>query len=179
VFIRNFEGDADVQSIDPQGWAIEFSPDGKQTAWVTGGNNFVIHDVATNERRSVFRGGRSPYRYIEHNFTWSPDSRRICFRGHRADEVIDVGIVNTTGDDPNLRVLCDAGDVGSDFSWFADGKRLMFPRHPAGAARTQIFEIDPDGKQPSIRYPKQPADRNNICVSWSRDGKTFVYMSMK
>jgi hypothetical protein len=179
VFIRNFEGDADVQSIDRQGWAIEFSPDGKQTAWVVGGNNFVIHDIATNEKRLVFAAGQSPYRYIEHNFTWSPDSRRICFRGHRTNEAVDVGMVNTTGGDPNLRVLCDAGDVGSDFSWFAEGKRLMFPRHPAGAVRTQIFEIDPDGEKPAVRYPKQPPDRNNICVSWSRDGKTFVYMSIR
>ncbi len=87
--------------------------------------------------------------------------------------------MNTTGGDPNLRVLCDAKDVSSDFSWLPDGKRLMFARHPADASRTQIFEIDPDGDKPSTRYPKQPQDRNNICVSWSRDGKTFVYLSMK
>ena len=179
VFIRNFEGDAEEQSIDPRGWAIEFSPDGKQTAYVTGNNNFVIHDIATNEKRLVFADGQSPYNYIEHNFTWSPDSRRICFRGHRPNAVVDVGIVNTTGGDPSLRVLCDAGDVGSDFSWFPDGKRVMFARHPAGSTRTQIFEIDPDGEKPSVRYPKQPPDRHNICVSWSRDGKTFVYLSVR
>jgi Tol biopolymer transport system component/Ca2+-binding EF-hand superfamily protein len=179
VFIRNFEGDADEQSIDPRGWAIEFSPDGKQTAYVKGNNNFVIHDIATNEKRAVFADGQSPYNYIEHNFTWSPDSRRICFKGHRPNEVVDVGIVNTTGGDPNLQVLCDARDVSSDFSWLPDGKRVMFARHPAGAMRTQIFEIDPDGQKPSVRYPKQPQDRHNICVSWSRDGKTFVYLSIR
>lgn len=179
VFIRNFEGEADEVSIDPRGWAIEFSPDGKQTAYVKGNNNFVIHNIATNETRPVFADGQSPYNYIEHNFTWSPDSKRICFKGHRPNGVVDVGIVNTTGGDPNLRVLCDAKDVSSDFSWLPDGKRLMFARHPAGATRTQIFEIDPDGDKPSVRYPKQPQDRNNICVSWSRDGKTFVYLSMK
>ncbi|MBI3865175.1 MAG: PD40 domain-containing protein [Planctomycetia bacterium] len=179
VFIRNFEGNADEQSIDPLGWAIEFSPDGKQTAYVKGGNNFVIHDLATNEKRPVFPDGQSPYSYIEHNFTWSPDSRRICFKGHRPNEGVDVGIVNTSGGDPKLRVLCDARDVSSDFSWLPDGKRLMFARHPEGAARTQIFEIDSDGEKPSVRYPKQPPGRNNICVSWSRDGKTFVYLSMK
>ena len=55
----------------------------------------------------------------------------------------------------------------------------MFPRNLAGTARTQIFEIDPNGDKPSVRYPTQPKDRNNICVCWSRDGKTFVYMTMK
>ncbi|MBC7817184.1 MAG: PD40 domain-containing protein, partial [Planctomycetaceae bacterium] len=179
VFLRNFEGDAEAELIDRQGWAIEFSPDGKQTAYVKGANNFVIHDIATSERRQVFPDGQSPYQYIEHNFTWSPDSKRICFKGHRANGVLDVGIVNVTGGDPNLRVLCDAKDVSSDFSWLPDGKRVMFARHPAGSTRTQIFEIDPDGDKPSVRYPKQPEDRNNVCVCWSRDGKTFVYLSMK
>jgi len=179
VFVRNFEGNAEEQLIDPQGWAIEFSPDGKQMAYVKGNNNFVIHDIATNEKRSVFGDGQSPYNYIEHNFTWSPDSGRICFRGHRANERVDVGIVNASAGDPNLRVLCDARDVSSDFSWLPDGKRVMFARHPAGSARTQIFEIEPDAEQPSVRYAKQPPNRNNICVSWSRDGKTFVYLSIR
>jgi Tol biopolymer transport system component len=178
VFIRNFEGDPEEQLIDAEGWAIEFSPDGKQIAYVKGNNNFVIHDIATNEKRLVFPEGGSPYSYIEHNFTWSPDSRRICFKGHRSENDIDVGVVNTAGD-PDLRVLCGAKDVSSDFAWLPDGKRLMFGRRPRGAMRTQIFEIDSEGKSPSVRYPKQPDDRDNICVSWSRDGKTFVYLSIK
>ncbi|MDB5384651.1 MAG: translocation protein TolB [Planctomycetaceae bacterium] len=179
VFIRNFEGDANDESIDPHGWAIEFSPDGKQTAYVTGGDNFVIHDIATNARRPVFAEGQSPYNYIEHNFTWSPDSKRICFKGHRLNGAVDVGIVHVTGGDPKLRVLCDATDVNSDFSWLSDGKRLMFARRLAGASRNQIFEMDAEGGKPSVRYPKQPEDRNNIGVSWSRDGKTVVYLSIK
>ena len=179
VFVRNFEGDADEKLIDPRGWAIEFSPDGKQTAYVTGSNNFVIHDVDTDDKRPVFPVGQSPYRYIEHNFAWSPDSKQICFKGHRANGAVDVGIVNATDGDPNLRVLCDGKDVSSDFSWLPGGRRLMFARRPEGSPRTQIFEIDPDGMKPSFRYPKQPLDRNNICVCWSRDGKTFVYLSMK
>ena len=188
VFIRDFELDSDEESLDPQGWAIEFSPDGRKTAYVVNATNFVIRDVATNEKRSVFAEGKSPYRYIEHNFAWSPDSQRICFKGHRADGGMEVGILNTTGGNPNLRlpleanvrVLCDAKDVASDFSWLAD-QRLMFPRTPAGTTRSQIHVIDPDGEigKPSVRYAKQPANRNNVGVSWSRDGKTFVYISTR
>lgn len=180
VFIRDFEGDDEEQSIDRSGWAIEFSPDGLKTAYIKTGSNFVIHNIATNEKHLVFPDGKSPYNYIEHNFTWSPDSKRLCFKGHRPSGVADVGIVNATGGDPKLRVLCDAKDVSSDFSWLPDGKRLMFGRTPAGETRTQIFEIDPDGDKPvAVRFPKQPKDRNNICVCWSRDGKTFVYLSTK
>ncbi len=180
VFVRDFELDSEEESIDPQGWAIDFSPDGRQAAYVLNGNNFVIRDLAKNEKRTLFTDNKLSFRYIEHNFAWSPDSQRICFKGHRADGGIDVGIVSTTGGDPNLRVLCDAKDVSTDFSWLAD-KRLMFPRTLAGATKSQIHEIDPDGEngKPSVRYAKQPADRNNVGVSWSRDGKTFVYISTR
>jgi len=180
VFVRDFELDSEEESIDPQGWAIEFSPDGKQFAYVINGINFVIRDVASNEKRSLFGEGKTPYRYIEHNFAWSPDSQRICFKGRRADGGREIGIVHTTGNDPKLRVLCDAKDVATDIAWLAD-KRLMFPRTPAGASNSQIPMIDPDGEngKPSERYAKQPANRNNVGVSWSRDGKTFVYISTR
>lgn len=180
VFVRDFELDSEEESIDPQGWAIEFSPDGRKFAYLFNYTNFVIRDVATNEKRSLFGEGKSPFRYIEHNFAWSPDSQRICFKGHRADGGLDVGIVHTTGDDPKLRVLCDAKDVASDIAWLAD-KRLMFPRTPAGTTKSQIHVIDPDGEKEktSERYAKQPANRNNVGVSWSRDGKTFVYLSTR
>ena len=182
VFVRDFELDSEEESIDAQGWAIDFSPDGRKAAYVLNGNNFVIRDLAKNEKRSLFTDNKTPFRYIEHNFAWSPDSQRICFKGHRAGGGLEVGIVSTTGGDPKLRVLCDAKDVASDISWLAD-QRLMFPRTPAGATRSQIHVIDPDGEnaneKPSVRYAKQPANRNNVGVSWSRDGNTFVYLRTK
>ena len=57
----------------------------------------------------------------------------------------------------------------------------MFPRTPAGTTRSQIHVIDPDGEngKTSVRYAKQPANRNNVGVTWSRDGKTFVYLSTR
>lgn len=177
VFVRDFELDSEEESIDPLGWAIEFSPDGQKTAHLVN-NNFVIRDLAKNVKHNVFTENTVPFSRIDHNFTWSPDSQRICFKGYRADGGMEVGIVNTTGGDPMLRVLCDAKDVASDFSWLTE-QRLMFPRTLAGTAKSQIHVIDPDGEigTPSLRYAKQPANRNNVGVSWSRDGKTFVYLS--
>lgn len=180
VFVRDFELDSEEESIDRQGWAIDFSPDGRKFAYLINGNNFVIRDVSTDEKQLLFATDKIPFQYIEHNFAWSPDSKRICFKGHRAGGGLDVGIVNTIGGDPKLRVLCDGKDVSTDFSWLAD-KRLMFPRTLAGTTKAQIHEIDPDSEKEttSVRYAKQPADRNNIGVTWSRDGKVFVYLSTK
>ena len=178
VFIRDFEGDGEAESIDPQGWAIHFSTDGKQVAYVKGGN-LVIHDLATEEKRFVFPEGKSPYNYIEHNFTWSPDSQRISFKGHQTNGAVDLAIVSVTGGEPKLRVRCDGKQVQSDFSWTAEGNRLMFPHLPQAGQLTQLYEIDPDGDKPFTRYPTQPEDRSNGGLSWSRDGKTLVYMSTK
>ncbi len=178
VFIRDFQGDAEEESIDRLGWAIHFSPDGKQAAYVKR-SNFVIYNLATEEQRLVFPDNQSPYNSLEHNFTWSPDSRRICFKGHRANGAIDVAIVTVTGGDPNLRVHGDAKDVASDFAWHPDGKRILSPRTPPTGQRTQIFEFDPDGNKPAERFPEQPKNRNNIGVSCTRDAKTFVFMNMK
>jgi len=50
-----------------------------------------------------------------------------------------------------------------------------------GLATGCLHVIDPNGEngKPSERYAKQPANRNNVGVSWSRDGKTFVYLSTR
>ena len=177
VFIRDFEGQpAREESIDPQGWAIQFSPDGLKTAYVKQGGNLVVHTVKTGEKRLVFPERQSPYRYIEHNFTWSPDSDRLVFKGHRANGIIDVGIVSASGNDPMLKIRCDGKNVQSDFAWLSDGKRLMFPYVPTGGQFVQAYSLDPDGNDLPVRYPRQPEDKQTGGLCWSRDGKTFVFM---
>ena len=176
VFIRDFEGTPPREElIDQQGWAIQFSPDGLKTAYVKQ-NNLVVHNLKTGKKRFVFPERQSPYSYIEHNFTWSPDSNRICFKGHRPNGEVDVGIVSATGDDPKLRVRCDGRRVQSDFAWHVDGKRLMFPYSPAGGEFVQTHWLDPDGDDLPVRYPRQLEGRQTSGLCWSRDGKTFVYM---
>jgi Ca2+-binding EF-hand superfamily protein len=129
VFIRNFEGmPVREESIDPQGWAIQFSPDGLKTAYVKGGN-LVVHTLKTGEKKFVFPEGQSPYNYIEHNFTWSPDSGRLCFKGHRGNGVIDIGIVAASGK-PNLRIRCDGRNVRQYAGWNAP--LLQESGQPAG-----------------------------------------------
>ena len=176
VFIRDFEGSPVREvSIDPQGWAIQFSPDGLKTAYVNRGN-LVVHTVKTGEKRFIFPERQSPYTYIEHNFTWSPESDRIVFKGHRMNGTIDIGIVSTGGDDPKLRIRCDGQNVQSDFAWLSDGKRLMFPYLPTGGEFVQTYELDPDGDNAPVRYPRQPRNKHTGGLCWSRDGKMFVFM---
>ena len=180
VFIRDFEANAnDEESIDPQGWAIHFAPDGQHAAYVKGGSNLIVYGLKTGKQRPVFPEGNTPYNYIEHNFCWSPDSQRIVFKGHRNDGTVEVGIASVMGEDPKLKVRCAGNDVQSDFSWLPDGSQVMFPRLPGPGQKTQIYLLDPDGDQPAVRYPHQPKNRSNGGLCWSRDGKMFVYMSAR
>jgi len=178
VFIRDVDADPDdEESIDRRGWAIHFSTDGKSVAFIENGN-IVVMDLDTRNKKYLFPKGKSSYSHIEHNFCWSPDSKRICFKGHRENGAVEVGIVETTGDEPKLRVRCDGREVQSDFAWLADRDRIMFPRIVAGQ-KTQLYEIDPDGQAEATRYPRQSRTRNNGGMCWSRDGKTLVFMSTR
>ncbi len=178
VFIRSFEeGSDDEELIDPSGWAIQFSADGLQVAYVKR-NDLIIRNVATGEQRAVFAAGNNPYRYIEHNIEWSPDSSKIVFRGHRTNGEIDVATISTAANGPDLTVCCNGADVAPDFTWQPDGRKFLFPRQIAGQL-SQIYEVTAEKNQEPVRYAFQPEDRSNSGLDWSRDGKVFSFMSDK
>lgn len=181
VFIRSFEeGNDDDELIDPEGWAIQFSSDGLHVAYVKRNgvrrNDLVIRNVSTGEQRAVFAAGDNPYRYIEHNIEWSPDSSKIVFRGHRRTGGIDIATISTAANGPNLTVCCNGADVAPDFTWQPDGRKILFPRQIAGQL-SQIYEVPAEKDQQPVRYTSQPEDRSNSGLDWSRDGKVFSFMS--
>ena len=178
VFIRSFEDGSDEEKlIDPSGWAIQFSADGLHVAYVRR-NDLIIRNVATGEQRAVFAAGNNPYRYIEHNIEWSPDSSKIVFRGHRTNGEIDIATISTAANGPDLTVCCNGADVAPDFTWQPDGRKFLFPRQIAGQL-SQIYEVTAEKNQQPIRYAFQPEDRSNSGLDWSRDGKVFSFMSDK
>jgi TolB protein len=178
VFIRSFEEDSNEEElIDRAGWAIQFSADGLHVAYVKR-NDLIIQNVATGEKRAVFAAGNNPYRYIEHNIEWSPDSSKIVFRGHRTNGDIDVATISTAANGPDLKVCCSGADVAPDFTWQPDGQKFLFPRQIAGQL-SQIYEVTAEKNQQPVRYALQPEDRSNSGLDWSRDGKVFSFMSDK
>lgn len=177
VFIREVDGNVE-ELIDRDGWGILWSPDGEKLAYTRDGN-IVVFNRVTGRRHEVFPAGEAPYAYIFWNCAWSPDSRRICFKGQRHDKSIDIAIVSATGDGPELRVRCEGQDYNEDIAWHPNGRRITIPRGSAAGQTGQIFEFDPDGDAPPALLAGQPADRNNAGMCWSRDGKTFYFVSYK
>ena len=130
----------------------------------------MVHDIASSEKHFVFPQGKSPYQYIEHNFDWSPDANRLCFKRHRSKGAVDVGIVSAIGEQTELKVLLDGKEAQSDFAWHPDGKRIMFPRVAPGSPRSPIYEVYAGEDGPPKLFSPQPNDRNVIGISFSRDG---------
>jgi Tol biopolymer transport system component len=172
VFILSVDGTRE-RLIDGSGWAPQWSPDGTRLAYVRGGN-LVIYDLAAEEGRELFAEGVSPYRNISHNCKWSPDSERICFLGYRTNGTPEFAIVTVTGDDPQLNARCAADEYNPDIAWHPEGDLVLIPRRGRPG---QIYAFDPDGTDPPTRYPKQPGDRSNGGMCFSRDGRLLIFMS--
>ncbi|HLJ11322.1 MAG TPA: M56 family metallopeptidase [Planctomycetaceae bacterium] len=182
VFIREVDGSAE-RLIDRNGWGIQWAPDGFKLAYERGGN-LIVYDLRSNEGREVFPQGTTPYQYIYWNCKWSPDSKRVCFKGRRFDKTVDIAIVSTIDAGPNLRVVCDGQDYNEDIGWHPNGSRVTIPRKvmPDRLGQIhhgQIYEFDPDRDAPPKLLAGQPADRNNGGMCFSPDGKTFIFMSYK
>ena len=178
VFIRNFEGNTDSEElIDIGGFGIQFSPDGLNLAYLKHAN-IMTYNLKSGLKRPLFPVDKLVYQSLEHNFAWSPDSQRICFRGRNTNGNFDIGIVSFTENGSQLRVRCDGIDAQADFAWHPDGRRVVFPRTWPGRPK-QLYEFDPDTDTPAVRVLSQPKERNNGGMCWSRDGKIFVYMSTR
>lgn len=165
------------QLIDPQGWAITWSPDGEKLVYVKG-NDLIIYDLAAKTQQAVF-GKKTPYRAIAHNPEWSPDSRRICFLGFRPEGKSEFATVSADDSGADLQVCCDADDYNPDIGWSKDGRRLFFPRKAREGQHGQIWGYDLETKTGPVRFEGQPSDRHNSGNDWSPDGKTLYFVSSK
>ena len=175
VFIRSVK-DAEERLIDGEGWGFQWSPDGRRLAYVRDGN-LMIRDLATESNDELFVENDLPYDFIYWNCKWSPDSRRICFKGKRSDGALEIAIVALSDDGPELVVRGSADGIAEDFAWHPLEPMILVPKAHAESGRLQLFAFDPDGTEAPTRWNRQPADRNNGGMSFSRDGRRIVYMS--
>ena len=87
--------------------------------------------------------------------------------------------MSVDGDDPQLQVVCDGSNFNPDIGWHPQTGRIAVPKRRLNSKQKgQIYVINPNDKDPYLDIlPGQPDDRNNGGLSWSRDGKLFVFVS--
>lgn len=176
VHIRSLDG-AVQRHIDPEGWGMQWSPDGSKVAY-TRGNKFVVHDFIAARSRDILPADWD-YTRIYWNPAWSPDSKEICFKARHRQGHTEFAIINVSAEVPTVRRRISADGFLEDIAWHPDGRRILIPRGGAGGVYAQIYEFDPATDEQPKQLAGQPADRHNLGMCWSHDGKSLYYISRK
>jgi Tol biopolymer transport system component len=104
---------------------------------------------------------------------WSPNSRRLVFKGKLPDKH-EIAIINTTGQ-PNLKKYTSTQhEMGNDLAWSPDGQTILFSMHSREHARTLIHRIDLLSDDPPKIVPEANTSLAWESVCFSPDGKWIV-----
>lgn len=129
----------------------QWSPDGKLVAFVRGGTELRVVDVANGSERMVVRGaqlGRVPF-VPERNFVFSPDGSHLAYLDIGDRGFLHAHVVPVTGGVPQ-QVSFLANAFGGTISWSPDGQSLYFDN----AQRTengQLIRVDLVPRAPVFR----------------------------
>lgn len=172
----------ELRLIDPKGWGVDWSPDGKRLvySWKTpAGANLTVVDLADGTRHDIFEGEQTRYRTIDFNFAWSADSQNIVFRGITPDYKQEIALVNVKGASHGLSTREHLPFADGHFSWSADGSQILFAVAPSRRKPRQMMVFDPQKPDVPRRLAKQDPDYDYLDPSFSPDGRKIAVVVKK
>ncbi|HLQ45367.1 MAG TPA: hypothetical protein VK137_11600, partial [Planctomycetaceae bacterium] len=149
----------------------QWSPNGKRIAYYVG-LRYLVLEVATEKTTVLYNA--TEYRQIFWNFTWSPDSQRICFKGLKPDGSEEVVSVSIDPDKPQLKVHHSGKGITGDFAWHPDGQRIAFCMYCPERNVTQVYEFNPNSDDPPQLLKGQDPNLPNTDICWTPDGKQLI-----
>lgn len=159
------------------GWGAQFSPDGRKLVF-TEGTQLRLHDMEQAVAETILDGLEFGYQRIFWNAGWSPDGKRVCFKAVKADGTNHVASVNTTGNEPELKVhYAGKNAVNADFAWHPTEDRVIYAMFCAERGFTQLYEFNPKTDAAPTLVKGQDAGRNNTDACWTPDGKRLIVIS--
>ena len=173
IWIMNTNGTVHKRIDD--GWAAQWSPDGKTIAY-TNDNSIRLYDVLSGEISTVLAKGEHPYQYIYWNMCWSPDSRQLAFKG-KTETHQEIGILSITGPAKVRKRFSTNESMGEDLAWSPDGKRLLFNMYSPAHSRELIFQLDVAADTGPRLVPEINTAMPWTSICFSPDGKWMILAS--
>lgn len=178
----NLDGE-DRQVVTPDGWAAQWSPNGKWISYETRSRvngsysaNLTTIDLKSKKKRLLLEGEHAEkYSQIFWNAAWSPDSRQIAFKGKVKDSQFEVAITSVDGSSKGFRVVTTE-TTQPDMAWHPNGKSLLLAMTSKAHGGNRLFVFDLETSELSL-LESQPMDRFNFHGAWSPDGQRLVFSS--
>ena len=113
--------DDNIDRTEPQ-----FSPDGKELAYVEGRCRLMVRNMETGKVRQITDGSQHYSTTGSMEFAWSPDSKwfALSYTGNRHDPYSDIGIVSAQGGE--VVNITNTGYFDYEPQWVLDGNAILF-----------------------------------------------------
>ena len=104
----------------------QFSPDGKELAFIEDRNRLMVINLETKKVRQVTDGSTWFSTGGGFDYSWSPDGKwfTLEFIGNRHDPYSDIGIVSAQGG--TITNLTNSGYISGSPRWVLDGNAILF-----------------------------------------------------
>ena len=104
----------------------QYSPDGKELAFIEDRNRLMVLDLKTKKVRQVTDGSTWYNTGGGFDYEWSPDGKwfTLEFIGNRHDPYSDIGIVSAQGG--TITNLTNSGYISGSPRWVLDGNAILF-----------------------------------------------------
>lgn len=104
----------------------QFSPDGKELAFIENRTQLKVVDLKTKQVRQITDGSTWYNTNGEFSYEWSPDGKwfTLCFIGNKHDPYTDIGLVSAQGG--KITNLTNSGYTSRSPRWVLGGNAILF-----------------------------------------------------